>query len=67
MIGDETWAALSPDEKRHERFKRWLAPGTIRFSSPEAEEVYKQANVADDTLSTHSGMKYRVYRLYKKA
>jgi hypothetical protein len=33
----------------------------------EAEEVYKQANVADDTLSTHSGMKYRVYRLYKKA
>jgi len=41
MIGDETWAALSPDEKRHERFKRWLAPGTIRFSSPEAEEVYK--------------------------
>ncbi len=41
MIGDETWAALSPNEKRQERFKRWLAPGTIRFSSPEAEEAYK--------------------------
>ena len=41
MIGDETWAALSPDEKRQERFKRWLAPGTIRFSGPEAEKAYK--------------------------
>ncbi len=41
MIGDEKWASLSPDEKRQERFKRWLAPGNIRFSSPEAEEAYK--------------------------
>jgi uroporphyrinogen-III decarboxylase len=41
MIGDEHWAALSPDEKRKERFKRWLAPGNIKFSSPEAEEGYR--------------------------
>ncbi len=41
MIGDENWAAMSPDEKREERFKRWLAPGNIEFSSREAEEAYK--------------------------
>jgi uroporphyrinogen-III decarboxylase len=41
MIGDENWAALSPDEKRKERFRRWLSPGNINFSSPEAEEAYK--------------------------
>lgn len=41
MIGDENWAALSPEHKRKERFDRWLSPGNIRFSSPEAEAAYK--------------------------
>jgi len=41
MSGNEAWAALSPHEKRRERFARWLAPGNVQFSSPEAEEAYK--------------------------
>ncbi len=33
---------LTPDEKREERFKRWLSPPDIKFSSPEAENGYKK-------------------------
>jgi uroporphyrinogen-III decarboxylase len=36
------WAELSPNEKREERFKRWLSPRDTEFSSPEAEKAYKQ-------------------------
>ncbi len=38
---DVRWAALSPDEKREERFKRWLSPQGVEFISREAEEGYK--------------------------
>ena len=31
---------LSPEEKREERFEKWLAPPDIDFSSPEAEKAY---------------------------
>ncbi len=34
-------AKLSPNEKREERFKRWLSPD-VTFTSPEAEQVYKE-------------------------
>jgi len=37
---DKNWADLTMEEKRQERFKRWLEPD-IKFSSPEAEETYK--------------------------
>jgi uroporphyrinogen-III decarboxylase len=40
MMGDEDWAALSPEEKRKERFARWLEPGNIEFVGPEAQEGY---------------------------
>jgi len=33
---------LTPDEKRADRFKRWLSPPDVGFSSPEAEESYKK-------------------------
>ena len=36
------WADLSPEEKREERFKRWLSPADVKFSSPEAEKAYKE-------------------------
>jgi len=32
----------TPDEKRAERFNRWLSPPNVDFSSPEAEEAYKK-------------------------
>ncbi|MCK4273370.1 MAG: hypothetical protein KAW90_00655 [Dehalococcoidales bacterium] len=34
-------ADLSWEEKREERFKRWLSPTNIKFASPEAEKKYK--------------------------
>jgi uroporphyrinogen-III decarboxylase len=37
---DKDWADLTMEEKRQERFKRWLSPD-VKFSSPEAEEAYK--------------------------
>jgi uroporphyrinogen-III decarboxylase len=36
------WADLSWEEKREERFKRWLFPTGVQFSSSEAEELYKE-------------------------
>jgi len=36
------WAELTPDEKREERFKRWLSPPAVTFSSPQAEKAYKE-------------------------
>jgi uroporphyrinogen-III decarboxylase len=39
---ERKWSELSPDEKREERFKRWLSPNDITFNSPEAERLYKK-------------------------
>jgi len=39
---EKKWSALSWEEKREERFKRWLSPPDAKFSSPEAEKAYKQ-------------------------
>jgi uroporphyrinogen-III decarboxylase len=33
---------LSPAQKREERFKRWLSPTDVKFSSPKAERLYKE-------------------------
>jgi uroporphyrinogen-III decarboxylase len=41
MTTEKRWADLSPEEKREERFNRWLSPPGVRFSSPEAEKGYK--------------------------
>ena len=37
----EEWAEMTWEEKREERFQRWLSPG-IKFDSPEAEKSYKE-------------------------
>jgi len=49
---DEKWARLTPEEKRKERFKWWLEPPDVHFSSPEAEKAYyaKMTRLADAYL-----------------
>ena len=39
---EKEWAELTPDEKRGERFKRWLTPPAVKFSSLEAEQAYEE-------------------------
>ena len=41
MTTEKRWAELTPDEKQEERFKQWLSPKGIKFSSAEAEKVYQ--------------------------
>ena len=36
------WSELSSDEKREERFKRWISPEGINFVNPDAERLYKK-------------------------
>jgi len=38
---EKKWVELSWEEKREERFKRWLSPD-VKFASPEAENLYKE-------------------------
>ena len=38
---EKQWADMTWEEKREERFKRWLSPG-VKFASPEAEKLYKE-------------------------
>ena len=38
----KNWSELSPEEKREQRFKRWLSPEGVNFNSPEAEASYKE-------------------------
>ena len=40
MTAEKQWAELSPEEKREERFKKWLSPD-VKFSSPQAEKAYQ--------------------------
>jgi uroporphyrinogen-III decarboxylase len=35
------WSEMTWEEKREERFTRWLSPG-VKFSSPEAEKLYRE-------------------------
>lgn len=39
---ERKWSELSPDEKREERFKRWLSPDHVTFRGPDAERLYKE-------------------------
>lgn len=41
-MAEKEWADLSFEEKREERFRRWLSPAGIAFSDAEAEERYKK-------------------------
>jgi len=38
---EKEWSDMSWEEKREERFKRWLAPD-VKFDSPDAERLYKE-------------------------
>jgi len=42
MNMEKKLADLSPEEKREERFKRWLSASGVEFSNPEAEKLYKE-------------------------
>ena len=39
---EKQWAELTPDERREERFERWLSPPDVEFRSSEAEKAYKE-------------------------
>jgi hypothetical protein len=39
---DISWRDLSPGERREKRFKKWLSPPDVKFSSTESAEVYKE-------------------------
>jgi hypothetical protein len=41
MQPTKNWGKLTWQEKREERFKRWLSPD-VKFASPEAERLYKE-------------------------
>lgn len=41
MMTDRKWTELTPDERREERFSRWLTPARASFSTPGAEQGYK--------------------------
>ena len=36
------WEDLTPDQKREERFKRWLSPDDVKFNNPDAEQGHKE-------------------------
>jgi hypothetical protein len=42
MEGIENWENMTWQEKREERFTRWLNPPNVKFVSPEAEKLYKE-------------------------
>ncbi len=42
MDAIEKWSEMTWQERREERFKRWLSPLDVKFVSPEAEQLYKQ-------------------------
>jgi hypothetical protein len=41
MEGAKNWEKLTWQERREERFKRWLSAPGVKFESPEAEKTYK--------------------------
>jgi uroporphyrinogen-III decarboxylase len=36
------WAEMTPEEKREERFRRWLSPAGVKFNNAAAEKAYKE-------------------------
>jgi uroporphyrinogen-III decarboxylase len=39
---NKKWSEMTWQERREERFKKWLAPTDVKFSSPEAAQKYKE-------------------------
>ncbi len=42
MPQTKKWEEMTWQEKREERFNRWLNPPEVKFVSKEAEQLYKQ-------------------------
>jgi uroporphyrinogen-III decarboxylase len=42
MNKQNDWHAMTPQEKREERFKRWLSPPEIKFPTPQAKKAYQE-------------------------
>ncbi|MFH1646578.1 MAG: uroporphyrinogen decarboxylase family protein [Chloroflexota bacterium] len=42
MTTAKKWSEMTWQERREERFKRWLSPRDVRFVSPAAEKAYKE-------------------------
>jgi hypothetical protein len=42
MAENKKWEEMTWQEKREERFNRWLNPPDVKFISPEAEKLYKE-------------------------
>src|SRR4030042_4231295 len=42
QMADTEGAKLTPEEKRTERFKRWLEAPGVAFNSPEAKQAYQE-------------------------
>ena len=42
MEGVKNWEKLTWQEKREERFKRWLNPPGVKFVSQAAEKLYRE-------------------------
>jgi uroporphyrinogen-III decarboxylase len=38
----KNWAELTPEQKREERYKKWLAAPGVKFKNKEAEKLYKE-------------------------
>ena len=36
------WSAMTPDEKREERFKRWLNPAHVKFKDAAAAKALER-------------------------
>ena len=36
------WSELTPEQKREERLKKWLAAPGVKFNGPEAEKLYRE-------------------------
>ncbi|OGN97062.1 MAG: hypothetical protein A2Y89_07165 [Chloroflexi bacterium RBG_13_51_18] len=41
MEGVKNWSEMTWQEKREERFKKWLSPTDVKWSSPKAAKTYK--------------------------
>ncbi len=41
MENKKNWKGLTPEQKREERFKKWLDPSGVQFDNSEAEKLYK--------------------------
>jgi hypothetical protein len=41
MGTEKEWADMSPDEKREERFRRWIAAAEVKFTDENAADAYR--------------------------